>query len=35
MTPLEPDEAALSEATNRSVMARPWGLWKAKFAPKE
>ena len=21
--------------SNESVMARPWGLWKAKFAPKE
>lgn len=31
---LNEEEAALSEAANESVMARPWGLWKAKFAPE-
>lgn len=31
---LNAEEAALSEATNESVIARPWGLWKAKFAPQ-
>ena len=35
VTYLNEEEARLSEASNRSVMARPWGLWKAKFAPKE
>lgn len=35
VTYLSEEEAKLSEASNRSVMARPWGLWKAKFAPKE
>lgn len=30
VTPLEPDEAALSEATNRSVVMRPWTLWRRK-----
>jgi len=35
VTYLNDEEAKLSEASNRSVMARPWGLWKAKFAPKE
>jgi len=33
VTYLEDDEAALSEATNRAVIDRPWGLWKARFAP--
>ena len=32
VTYLNEEEAALSEATNESVVARPWGLWKAKFA---
>ena len=30
---LTEEEAALAEKTNESVIARPWGLWKAKFAP--
>lgn len=30
---LSEGEAALAEATNAGVVARPWGLWKAKFAP--
>lgn len=33
VTYLDDDEAALSEATNRAVIDRPWGLWKARFAP--
>ena len=35
VTYLEDEEARLYDETNRSVVARPWGLWKAKFAPKE
>ena len=35
VTYLNESEAKLSEQSNRSVMARPWGLWKAKFAPKD
>jgi ribulose-5-phosphate 4-epimerase/fuculose-1-phosphate aldolase len=35
VTYLEDDEARLYDETNRSVIGRPWGLWKAKFAPKE
>ena len=31
---LTEEEATLSEKSNESVIARPWGLWKAKFAPK-
>ena len=34
VTYLDEDEARLSEATNRSVVARPWELWKARFAPR-
>jgi ribulose-5-phosphate 4-epimerase/fuculose-1-phosphate aldolase len=34
VTYLSDDEAALSEATNRAVIDRPWGLWKARFAPQ-
>jgi ribulose-5-phosphate 4-epimerase/fuculose-1-phosphate aldolase len=34
VTYLADDEAALSEATNRAVVERPWGLWKARFAPQ-
>jgi ribulose-5-phosphate 4-epimerase/fuculose-1-phosphate aldolase len=30
VTPLDPGEAALSEATNRSVVMRPWTLWRRK-----
>lgn len=33
VTFLSAEEAALATATNRSVMARPWALWKARFAP--
>jgi ribulose-5-phosphate 4-epimerase/fuculose-1-phosphate aldolase len=33
VTYLSDDEAALSEASNRGVVERPWGLWKARFAP--
>ncbi len=33
VTYLADDEAALSEATNRAVIERPWGLWKSRFAP--
>ena len=33
VTFLTEEEAALSEKSNESVMGRPWGLWKAKFAP--
>ena len=32
---LEDEEARLYDETNRTVIGRPWGLWKAKFAPKE
>jgi hypothetical protein len=32
VTFLSEEEAALSEKSNESVMGRPWGLWKAKFA---
>ena len=32
VTYLDEGEAKLSEATNRSVVARPWELWKAKYA---
>jgi len=35
VTYLTEEEAKLSEESNRSVMARPWGLWKAKFGPKQ
>ena len=28
------EEARLSEESNRRVIARPWELWKAKFAPR-
>jgi ribulose-5-phosphate 4-epimerase/fuculose-1-phosphate aldolase len=35
VTYLEDEEARLYDETNRSVIGRPWGLWKAKFAPKE
>ncbi|MBM3405722.1 MAG: class II aldolase/adducin family protein [Betaproteobacteria bacterium] len=33
VTYLSEDEATLSEATNRAVIDRPWGLWKKRFAP--
>ena len=32
VTYLEDEEARLYDETNRSVIGRPWGLWKAKFA---
>jgi ribulose-5-phosphate 4-epimerase/fuculose-1-phosphate aldolase len=35
VTYLEDEEARLYDETNRTVIGRPWGLWKAKFAPKE
>lgn len=35
VTFLTEGEAAMSEKSNESVMGRPWGLWKSKFAPKE
>ena len=34
VTYLTETEAALSEASNEAVIARPWGLWKEKFAPR-
>ena len=34
VTYLDEDEARLSEATNRGVVARPWELWKGRFAPQ-
>jgi ribulose-5-phosphate 4-epimerase/fuculose-1-phosphate aldolase len=30
VTYLDPEEAALADATNRGVIDRPWALWKAK-----
>ncbi len=35
VTYLTEEEGALSEKSNESVIGRPWGLWKAKFAPSE
>jgi ribulose-5-phosphate 4-epimerase/fuculose-1-phosphate aldolase len=35
VTYLNEQEAKLYDESNRLVMGRPWGLWKAKFAPKE
>ena len=35
VTYLEDEEARRYDETNRGVIGRPWGLWKAKFAPKE
>jgi ribulose-5-phosphate 4-epimerase/fuculose-1-phosphate aldolase len=32
VTYLDEDEARLSDATNRGVIARPWELWKKRFA---
>ena len=34
VTYLTEEEAALSEKSNEAVIGRPWGLWKAKFAPQ-
>lgn len=31
---LDDDEAVQSDATNRSVIMRPWTLWKAKYYPQ-
>ena len=33
VTYLDDEEARLYDETNRSVLGRPWSLWKAKFAP--
>ena len=33
ITFLADEEGALYDETNRKVIGRPWGLWKAKFAP--
>ena len=33
VTFLDAEEALRADASNRSVIARPWGLWKAKYAP--
>jgi ribulose-5-phosphate 4-epimerase/fuculose-1-phosphate aldolase len=33
VTYLDEGESRLSEKTNRSVVERPWALWKARFAP--
>jgi ribulose-5-phosphate 4-epimerase/fuculose-1-phosphate aldolase len=35
VTYLEDEEARLYDEINRSVIGRPWGLWKTKFAPKD
>jgi ribulose-5-phosphate 4-epimerase/fuculose-1-phosphate aldolase len=35
VTYLSNEEAMKYDETNRIVIGRPWGLWKAKFAPKE
>jgi len=34
VTYLSEEEAVKYDETNRSVLGRPWALWKAKFAPK-
>jgi len=31
VTYLDEGESALSEQTNRSVVERPWNLWKSRF----
>ena len=33
VTYLDDAEAVQSDATNRGVIARPWTLWKRRFAP--
>jgi ribulose-5-phosphate 4-epimerase/fuculose-1-phosphate aldolase len=33
VTYLDREEAARADETNRRVIARPWELWKAKYAP--
>jgi len=35
VTYLTEKEGALYDESNRSVIGRPWALWKSKFAPKE
>jgi ribulose-5-phosphate 4-epimerase/fuculose-1-phosphate aldolase len=35
VTYLDEGESLLSEKTNRSVVERPWNLWKSRFAPSE
>jgi len=35
VTYMEDEEVRRYDDTNRTVIGRPWGLWKAKFAPKE
>jgi ribulose-5-phosphate 4-epimerase/fuculose-1-phosphate aldolase len=35
VTYLEDEEARLYDETNRTVIGRPWDLWKAKFGLKE
>ncbi len=32
---LADEEGALYDETNRRVIGRPWGMWKARFAPKQ
>ena len=34
ITYLDAEEAMRADETNRSVIARPWELWKAKFCPR-
>jgi len=34
VTYLDEGESMLSEKTNRSVIERPWNLWKERFAPR-
>ena len=34
VTYLDEGESVLSEKTNRSVVERPWNLWKERFAPR-
>ncbi len=34
VTYLDGEEARRADDTNRRVIARPWALWKAKFAPR-
>jgi ribulose-5-phosphate 4-epimerase/fuculose-1-phosphate aldolase len=35
VTYLADEEARLYDETNRGVIGRPWGLWKARYAPKD
>lgn len=34
VTFLDTEEALRADESNRGVIARPWGLWKAKYAPQ-